>query len=130
MRAPARPEAGSLGDLGVRAGGGAAGRLQRGGEDLAERAGVSRAAQRARQLPLDGMLAHEVRRHGKGDLANESGCRSGCRRANPTAPEDRKSTRLNSSHVEISYAVFCLKKKKKYQKHHILRTKKTHKTYK
>src|SRR5690349_23319073 len=28
-------------------------------------------------------------------------------------PIDRKSTRLNSSHVEISYAVFCLKKKKK-----------------
>src|SRR5690606_41759977 len=27
--------------------------------------------------------------------------------------EDRKSTRLNSSHVKISYAVFCLKKKKK-----------------
>src|SRR5690625_5856545 len=26
-------------------------------------------------------------------------------------PEDRKSTRLNSSHVAISYAVFCLKKK-------------------
>src|SRR2546422_9010368 len=31
----------------------------------------------------------------------------------PTAPEDRKSTRLNSSHGYISYAVFCLKKKKK-----------------
>src|SRR5690606_39736484 len=28
-------------------------------------------------------------------------------------PQDRKSTRLNSSHVKISYAVFCLKKKKK-----------------
>src|SRR5690606_41736418 len=28
------------------------------------------------------------------------------------APADRKSTRLNSSHVKISYAVFCLKKKK------------------
>src|SRR5689334_23930831 len=28
-------------------------------------------------------------------------------------PEDRKSTRLNSSHSSISYAVFCLKKKKK-----------------
>src|SRR5690554_7667686 len=28
---------------------------------------------------------------------------------------DRKSTRLNSSHVRISYAVFCLKKKKKYR---------------
>src|SRR5690606_41333247 len=27
---------------------------------------------------------------------------------------DRKSTRLNSSHVKISYAVFCLKKKKNY----------------
>src|SRR5690349_15002845 len=31
-------------------------------------------------------------------------------------PPDRKSTRLNSSHVEISYAVFCLKKKKKKKK--------------
>src|SRR5256885_8864557 len=29
--------------------------------------------------------------------------------------EDRKSTRLNSSHLVISYAVFCLKKKKKKQ---------------
>src|SRR5256885_10038594 len=29
-------------------------------------------------------------------------------------PEDRKSTRLNSSHLVISYAVFCLKKKKNY----------------
>src|SRR3712207_7581578 len=29
--------------------------------------------------------------------------------------EDRKSTRLNSSHANISYAVFCLKKKKKRQ---------------
>src|SRR2546430_7056039 len=29
------------------------------------------------------------------------------------AGEDRKSTRLNSSHSQISYAVFCLKKKKK-----------------
>src|SRR5207302_7416961 len=28
---------------------------------------------------------------------------------------DRKSTRLNSSHVKISYAVFCLKKKKKHK---------------
>src|SRR2546427_8393680 len=29
--------------------------------------------------------------------------------------QDRKSTRLNSSHSQISYAVFCLKKKKKHQ---------------
>src|SRR2546426_1925244 len=38
---------------------------------------------------------------------------------------DRKSTRLNSSHLVISYAVFCLKKKKKkqskYETHDILR---------
>src|SRR3712207_9122913 len=30
----------------------------------------------------------------------------------PSSPADRKSTRLNSSHANISYAVFCLKKKK------------------
>src|SRR2546430_3697781 len=34
---------------------------------------------------------------------------------------DRKSTRLNSSHSQISYAVFCLKKKKKYKKRITLR---------
>src|SRR5690242_20779595 len=33
-----------------------------------------------------------------------------------TGGEDRKSTRLNSSHMSISYAVFCLKKKKKKKK--------------
>src|SRR5690606_39459049 len=33
--------------------------------------------------------------------------------APPAASRDRKSTRLNSSHVKISYAVFCLKKKKR-----------------
>src|SRR2546430_10237495 len=31
--------------------------------------------------------------------------------------KDRKSTRLNSSHSQISYAVFCLKKKKKNSRH-------------
>src|SRR2546430_8784201 len=38
----------------------------------------------------------------------------------PTPPVggDRKSTRLNSSHSQISYAVFCLKKKKKKQSLH------------
>src|SRR5437867_11670601 len=34
-------------------------------------------------------------------------------RERPPEPEDRKSTRLNSSHRTISYAVFCLKKKRK-----------------
>src|SRR5690554_7114243 len=34
----------------------------------------------------------------------------------PAGGGDRKSTRLNSSHVRISYAVFCLKKKKKRER--------------
>src|SRR5690554_7360428 len=37
---------------------------------------------------------------------------------------DRKSTRLNSSHVRISYAVFCLKKKKKKNKKYKIKKKK------
>src|SRR5256885_11142937 len=39
---------------------------------------------------------------------------------------DRKSTRLNSSHLVISYAVFCLKKKKKKNKHHYSCTQQSH----
>src|SRR5690349_24697965 len=52
-------------------------------------------------------------------LAN-SGARAGSREislswiALMSAAIDRKSTRLNSSHVEISYAVFCLKKKNEH----------------
>src|SRR2546430_13586998 len=38
----------------------------------------------------------------------------------PGARRDRKSTRLNSSHSQISYAVFCLKKKKKTPHHRIV----------
>src|SRR5256885_3554117 len=38
------------------------------------------------------------------------------RRTSGRSSADRKSTRLNSSHLVISYAVFCLKKKKKLQK--------------
>src|SRR5438874_5245787 len=44
-----------------------------------------------------------------------SGCKQYCFSASQkkkTSRRDRKSTRLNSSHVETSYAVFCLKKKK------------------
>src|SRR5436309_11581320 len=55
-------------------------------------------------------------------LAELPRARVACRRTTTTTPRrrhatrargDRKSTRLNSSHVKISYAVFCLKKKKK-----------------
>src|SRR2546428_6086228 len=41
--------------------------------------------------------------------------RSNGRQIDSCVPQDRKSTRLNSSHDQISYAVFCLKKKKKQQ---------------
>src|SRR6266513_4628296 len=40
------------------------------------------------------------------------GLRARCRCAGRRRRRDRKSTRLNSSHVSISYAVFCLKKKR------------------
>src|SRR5688572_31622476 len=43
-------------------------------------------------------------------VSNEESC-------NVVTPQDRKSTRLNSSHSQISYAVFCLKKKKKNKTH-------------
>src|SRR5439155_3889922 len=42
---------------------------------------------------------------------------------------DRKSTRLNSSHVAISYAVFCLKKKKKNRQQAFIRKKKNKNIY-
>src|SRR5258708_38427817 len=57
-------------------------------------------------------------------------CRSARRRPHPAgtrpwrcASGDRKSTRLNSSHQIISYAVFCLKKKKKTTIQHIIQEK-------
>src|SRR5688572_31246276 len=50
--------------------------------------------------------------------ANSAPLRSSARKLSPLNCEavDRKSTRLNSSHSQISYAVFCLKKKKKNKK--------------
>src|SRR5687768_17687043 len=44
--------------------------------------------------------------------------------------QDRKSTRLNSSHGYISYAVFCLKKKKKKKKKNRIKKKDNNETYK
>src|SRR5690349_23556330 len=45
-------------------------------------------------------------------VAVEAGDSAMVRAAKRAVASDRKSTRLNSSHVEISYAVFCLKKKR------------------
>src|SRR5256885_12695786 len=49
-------------------------------------------------------------RHGEAEALRDLG---DALRATGRNSEDRKSTRLNSSHLVISYAVFCLKKKKK-----------------
>src|SRR5438309_6093775 len=48
----------------------------------------------------------------------------GGRRRRAAGSRDRKSTRLNSSHSSISYAVFCLKKKKKNTKNKHIKKKK------
>src|SRR3712207_8700479 len=48
----------------------------------------------------------------KGDVWRHMRRRAPFLIARPSVGEDRKSTRLNSSHANISYAVFCLKKKK------------------
>src|SRR5690606_39860747 len=61
--------------------------------DAERREGEKRAAQRS-DLGEEDLVEHERRGCGEDE-------------------EDRKSTRLNSSHVKISYAVFCLKKKKR-----------------
>src|SRR3712207_7541380 len=55
---------------------------------------------------------------GRAEEAGRSRGRDGSRaQGRPAAGErDRKSTRLNSSHANISYAVFCLKKKKNTKK--------------
>src|SRR5439155_11081252 len=50
----------------------------------------------------------------RGDLTRQMEAGEGL--AARVSQSDRKSTRLNSSHVAISYAVFCLKKKKKKNK--------------
>src|SRR5438132_6353698 len=62
-------------------------------------------------------LFRSTRGPGRGDAGRREPGRSGARGAGRDGQPlalDRKSTRLNSSHTVISYAVFCLKKKKKY----------------
>src|SRR5690349_23139348 len=53
-----------------------------------------------------------VRRRGETIAAVRQGATTALESRVQEGEGDRKSTRLNSSHVEISYAVFCLKKKK------------------
>src|SRR3712207_7121251 len=73
------------------------------------RAGRTACHVRARASDRDARLRLRLR------AARATARRAGRGAREPTAPvreRDRKSTRLNSSHANISYAVFCLKKKK------------------
>src|SRR2546430_12223192 len=58
-------------------------------------------------------LFRSLRRAGAIDCVRERGESSAHTGGRTRERRDRKSTRLNSSHSQISYAVFCLKKKKK-----------------
>src|SRR2546428_4284268 len=69
-----------------------------------------RSLRQRRVLPSRPVECHELPEFRVGELR----ARAGLARDLPVR-EDRKSTRLNSSHDQISYAVFCLKKKKKKQ---------------
>src|SRR5207253_8187063 len=71
-----------------------------------ERLEFGGAPPRATQQPRD--IAHA---RGAGRNVLHSGARQERRVVEPREHLDRKSTRLNSSHVAISYAVFCLEKK-------------------
>src|SRR5690606_41690795 len=81
-----------------------------------------------RSSDLSQRKAHSPKRRRAGQPVSESPCSA----ATPPTPKqtgrlsiakrfrdglDRKSTRLNSSHVKISYAVFCLKKKNHHKDH-------------
>src|SRR5690242_20898337 len=61
----------------------------------------------------------------RGQRRQQRGADEGTHRPLP----DRKSTRLNSSHMSISYAVFCLKKKKKKKKKKCGKKKSKDRTY-
>src|SRR3712207_8131631 len=80
----------------------------------------------ARRAPVGGELHEHGLARGAGGVEQrvgvglEPGVGGGGARRDRGAVEDagdRKSTRLNSSHANISYAVFCLKKKKKHQRY-------------
>src|SRR2546430_13552587 len=58
--------------------------------------------------------------YGPGAGSSMGGYDVGNAAADLDANKDRKSTRLNSSHSQISYAVFCLKKKKREPRHRLL----------
>src|SRR6266498_1040502 len=88
-------------------------RVEAGGGDPAEHLPAVLPAALAAHQPL-GLQAVEEAGHPRAPLDHPLADLQGGQARRARA--DRKSTRLNSSHVRISYAVFCLKKKKKHNK--------------
>src|SRR3712207_8163724 len=73
---------------------------------------------RSTLFPYTTLFRSDREKQGIGDGSQSSRCRRNelpprRERQEGTGEQDRKSTRLNSSHANISYAVFCLKKKTK-----------------
>src|SRR3989442_11491727 len=79
----------------------------------------------ARDARSSGAASQSSRPHGDSSESTRRGGGSQDRRHPEGREEDRKSTRLNSSHVRISYAVFCLKKKNS-ETHHFQTEQPTH----
>src|SRR6266508_5714153 len=77
------------------------------------RAGGERCGRRDFQGSTSG--AHRAARHAVGPTGSPTTSNSAP--ITPAGVEDRKSTRLTSSHVAITYAVFCLKKKSNPARH-------------
>src|SRR5574337_1559278 len=69
---------------------------------------------RRKERPVGGLMLHRLSVHESRRQKATHCCRAGQQQGEQRPIDaDRKSTRLNSSHHSISYAVFCLKKKKK-----------------
>src|SRR2546430_5486376 len=64
------------------------------------------------KAPVRGLVLEANLDSGRGPVATVLVEKGTLRIGDPMVAGDRKSTRLNSSHSQISYAVFCLKKKK------------------
>src|SRR2546427_1101865 len=67
---------------------------------------------RSTLFPYTTLFRSHPRNGGRGARGARADLPRRTRGRSARAPRDRKSTRLNSSHSQISYAVFCLKKKK------------------
>src|SRR2546422_3002418 len=90
------------------------------GHPLRQRLPERGAAGRARPVRRDARepRVQDAPLRGRG-MGTSSAAAAAPRQPTPVPSGDRKSTRLNSSHGYISYAVFCLKKKKKQLSHRL-----------